>query len=495
MNPIDSLIGYFNPRAGLLRQVFREQLRAYEAASPRDKWKPRRAGASANTDHAGDAATVRHKARSLVQNAPFIASGMRALVANVVGTGITSRWTGSEAEQHNALWAKWITECDADGRLDWYGMQAAAYRAMEIDGEVLVRLRPRRPADGLAVPLQLQLLEIDWLDSGKTTTVGGNQVIAGIEYDALGRTVAYWLFDRHPGDAGITLRGVKAASHRVPAESIIHLYNPERPGQGRGFSRLAPVVATARDVRLYQDAELARKNLESRLAVLYSGDATGLANPIGSADPAAAARGGDLGQLASGGIQQLPPGGSVHVVAPTPAHGSVEYLKQQLHFVASAMGVTYEMLTGDLAEVNFSSARTGALEFRRQAEQTQWLLLVPKLIGAVCRAFAAAAEAAGKVRAASASIEHSTPKWDYVNPEQEVKADLLEVAGGLSSISEKLRRRGYDPRAVFAEMKSDFDELKRLDVLDILFFLQKGTFRLTEEKPEPTAGSGGGAKA
>ena len=40
-----------------------------------------------------------------------------------------------------------------------------AYRAMEQDGEVLIRLRARRLEDGLPVPLQIQVLEIDWLDS------------------------------------------------------------------------------------------------------------------------------------------------------------------------------------------------------------------------------------------------------------------------------------------------------------------------------------------
>ena len=48
---------------------------------------------------------------------------------------------------------------------------------MEQDGEVLIRLRARRLEDGLPVPLQIQVLEIDWLDSSKMGANGPNTII------------------------------------------------------------------------------------------------------------------------------------------------------------------------------------------------------------------------------------------------------------------------------------------------------------------------------
>ena len=490
---LDRLIGYVSPQRGLRRYFDRQRLeRAYEAASPRDGWRPRRAGASPNADHFADAHILRGKARSLVQNVPYIAAGMEALVSNIIGTGIMPRATGRDADIINTLWAEWVKVCDADGRLDFYGLQAAAYRAMEQDGEVLIRLRPRFVTDGLPVPLQLQLLEIDWLDTSRYTSGqpadgqgSTNQVINGIEYDMLGRVVAYWLWDQHPGD--ITLRrGLRTASKRVPAESIIHLYNPDRPGQGRGFSRLGPVIARVRDLQLLEDAELARKNLEARLSVLASGDVATMANPGAygeAADPAAAKQTGDLGQLASGGITQLPPGVNLTVVQPTAAPGHVDNVKHHLHIIATGMGVTYEMLTGDMTEVNFSSARVRLIEFRRRAEQTQWLIVIPRGINPVWRAFVNAAQLAGKISRPDYKVEFATPKWDYVNPKDEVNSDLAAVSGGLTSISETIRRRGYDPQAVFAEIASDFETLKASGVLDILLLLQKG--RVAEAVPAP----------
>lgn len=472
-NLIDRLVGILNPDAGLRRFRSRALLeRAYEGASQRDGWKPRRAGASANTDHMADAKILRTRARALVQNSPYISRGLESLVANTVGTGITPRSLAPTATAIDALWNEWTRVADADGRLDLYGLQAAAYRAMEQDGEVLVRLRTRRTEDGLPVPLQLQLLEIDWLDSTKNGASGPNTVVNGIEYDPLGRITAYWLYDQHPGEQ-LTVFKARTSSYPVSADRIIHLYSPQRPGQGRGFTRLAPVIARVRDLTLYEDAELQRKNLETRLSVIASGDIASMSmNESNSQEEVR--KTGELGTLASGSITQVAAGTNLTVIEPKAAPGYVDYVKFNLHIIAAGMGVTYEMLTGDVKEVNFSSARVALLEFRRNAEQMQWLTIIPKLLDPIWRAFVDAAVLGGKMRKADYACDWSTPKWDYVNPEQDVKADLAEISGGLSTISEKLRRRGYKPELVFAEMKSDFDRLRADGTLDLLLQLQTG---------------------
>jgi lambda family phage portal protein len=473
-NVLDRVIGWVSPQAGIARHFARRKLqRAYEAASPRDGWRPRRAGASANADHQADAKTLRNKARALVQNVPYCTAALAGLVSKTIGTGIIPRATGAEREQLNKLFTAWAKVCDADGRLDYFGMQKAAYAAMEQDGEVLIRLRPRRLADNLPVPLQLQLLEIDWLDSDRMGTNGANQIINGIEYDVLGAVAAYYLWDQHPGDTAL-IRGRKSQSSRVPAQNIIHLYNPERPGQGRGFSRFGPVISRVRDLQLYEDAELGRKNLETRLSVLASGDISQMENPAATGEGGTGQQHGDLGDLASGSIIGMPAGMSYTVVEPKAAPGYVEYVKFALHLIATGLGVTYEILTGDMSEVNFSSARVRLLDFRDAVKQMQWLTLIPKFLVPVHEAFVEAAYLAGKIRQRDMAVDFSPPKWDYVNPEQDVKADQAEIGAGLSTISEKLRQRGYDPDVVFAEWKSDFDKLTKLGILDTMLFMQRG---------------------
>ena len=481
---IDRFVGYINPNAGLRRLRAREMLtRAYEGASQKDGWRPRRSGASANTDHLADGAILRTRARALVQNVPYIARGLESLVSNTIGTGITPRSLSTNATAVDKLWNEWAKVCDADGCSDLYGLQALAYRAMEQDGEVLIRLRARRPEDGLPVPLQIQVLEIDWLDSSKMGANGSNTILNGIEYDQLGKIVYYWLWDQHPGEL-VSGRRAKTSSYPVPAERIIHLYAPQRPGQGRGFTRLAPVIARVRDVQLYEDAELQRKNLETRLSVLASGDVSAMSMTESEAQTTVRNT-GELGTLASGGITQIPSGVNLTVVEPKAAGGYVDYVKYQLHLIASGMGVTYEMMTGDVREVNFSSARVSMLEFRRNAEQMQWLTLIPRLCEPIWRAFVDAASMAGVMKAKDYGVDWSTPKWSYVNPEQDVKADLAAVSGGFTSISEILRRQGYKPELVFAEMKRDFDRLRTDGTLDVMLQIQTG--QAPQADPAPAA--------
>lgn len=481
MAALDRVIGYFAPERALRRaraRVALSAVRAYEGAARSDGWRVRRAGASADADHAADARELRNRVRSLVQNVPYIARSLNALVSAAIGTGIVPKAEGRGARKLDDLWKRWGKVADADGLFDIYGIQAAAYRAMEQDGEVLIRRRRRRPVDGLPVPLQLQVLEIDWLDSSKSgATPDGGRIVNGIEYDVLGKVRAYWLFGSHPGDI---VRGtLRLTSTAVPAADIIHLYAPQRPGQGRGITRFASVVARVRDLALYEDAELARKNLETRLSVLVSGDPDAMGN-AGTTLPGEAGAGSaelqaDLGALPSGGVHQVPPGMNLTTVEPKPAGGYVDYCKLGLHLITAGIGVPYESATGDMLEVNFSSARIRQMEFRRDTEQLQWLVLVPRLCDGIWRWFCDAAIDAGEVRAADYSAEWSTPRWDYVNPKDDIDSELAAIAGGLLTPSESLRRRGYDPDQVFAEMGEDFKRLESAGALDLMrFLLTKG---------------------
>lgn len=233
------------------------------------------------------------------------------------------------------------------------------------------------------------------------------------------------------------------------------------------------MVARVRDLQVYEDAELQRKNLEARLSVLASGDVQMLSGgpSEGDGEPR---RTGELGSLSGGNIIQIPTGMTTTVVEPKAAPGYTDYVKWQLHLIAAGFGVTYEMMTGDVREVNFSSARVRRLDFVREVEMLQWTLLIPRLCDRICKAFADACVLGGIVNEQNHKVEHATPKWDYVNPHQDVRADLDEISGGLSSISEKLRRRGYKPEAVFAELASDVKTLDKLGLLDFMMMMQKG---------------------
>ena len=477
MGALESLIRWISPEAALRRQramATLEHVRAYEGASRADGWRPRRPGASGRTDHAIDGRELRTRARALAQNVPYVQRGLDVLVSAAIGTGIEPKADGRHAQVLDALWSQWIGRADADAACDVYGLQALAYRAMKQDGEVLIRRRTRRPEDRLPVPLQVQVLEIDWLDSSKTGAgTHGGQIINGIEYDAIGRPAGYWLYQSHPGD--ILRAPASMSSSFVPARDIIHLYRATRPGQGRGITALASIIARTRDLMLYEDAELARKNLEARLGVLVSGNADALANTV---DPITGTPVdlpiGSLGELPSGGITNIPAGMDTTLVEPKAVGGYVDYCVHNLRLIASGMGVPYESLTGDMTRVNYSSARIRQIEFRRDIEQEQWLTIIPVLCDALWRWFVDAAVLAGKVPSADYAVDWATPRWDYVNPAQDISAEVDAIGAGLLTPSESLRRRGYDPAKVFAEAGRDFAALRDSGALELLTFMRSG---------------------
>jgi lambda family phage portal protein len=173
------------------------------------------------------------RARELVVTNGYAGNACEAFASNLVGDGIKPSSLIEDAEVRDRvqrLWLAWTDEADADGLTDFNGLQSMVAREMFVAGECFVRLRPRRADDGLLVPLQLQLLQSKMLPFEKTEDLGGGRRIrCGIEFDAIGRRLAYHFRRRHPGDS--TDRGaVIPETVWVPASEVL----PHRRGPDQG---------------------------------------------------------------------------------------------------------------------------------------------------------------------------------------------------------------------------------------------------------------------
>ncbi len=454
-NTLDRLIGWVNPAAGLKRARARSALslvREYEGAKTGRRTGGWTTGStSANAEIGPALSTLRNRSRSLIRDNPYAAKACASYVANIVGTGITAKFSSGQD-----VWNAWVQQCDADGQHDFYGLLALIERARFESGEVLIRLRWRRPDDGLAVPLQLQVLEADYLDSLKNESLkNGGWILNGIEFDALGQRVAYWLFGSHPGDSAPILKSL--FSLRVPAEDVLHYYRKTRPGQVRGVPDLHPVLLKMRDLDDYQEAELVRKGIEACFAAFVTTDDE--ARTVGE-DTTETTTQRRIENLGAGMIQYLRPGEEVSFGTPNAINGYGEFIDDHLHAVAAGAGVTFEQLTGNLSRVNYSSIRAGLVEFRRTAEQHQWAGLIPGVCTPVARAFLKAAALAGKLKPAGVTVEWTPPKWDWVDPVKDVAGELIEVAAGLKPWQEAVRRRGYDPETVLKQIAEDQQRFK-----------------------------------
>ena len=470
MNWLDRIVEAASPEAGLRRRRARAALtvlRSYDAGKTGRRtsgWTS--AGTSANAEAVPSLATVRNRSRELVRNNPHALRAINILAAKSIGTGIQARWPAGA----KAAWSEFSDTCDLEGDLDLPGLQSMVARASFESGEGIIRRVREREG---RIPIKLQVLEADYLDSLKFGREGDNYVIGGVEIDRLGRKVAYWLFPQHPGESGFVSYALR--SQRVPAADVILFGEKLRPGQVRYMPRLAAAMMRLRDFDDYRDALIVKKKIEACFAAfVIGGSAT---SPLGEAETSTTT-GQRTETLAPGIIEYVGAGSDVKFA--NPSTGSDEgFSVQELHAIAAGAGVTYAQLTGDLSQVNYSSIRAGMADFRDLVEAWRWTYFIPMAMRRIGDWFLEAAWTAGTIRTMNYRPVWTPPAWPYVNPVDDIKAAKEEVLGGVQSLSEKIRERGYDPEDVFTEIAA---ERKRLAELGVVVDVDAA---VTEAKPAP----------
>jgi lambda family phage portal protein len=464
VNVIDRLIAWMAPQWGANRARARLAVRHFEAASVgrrTDGW--HRLGTDANAAAAGALGLLRAQARDLVRNNPWARKGLRRIVTGTVGWGIKPKATGRGAELVQQRWREWAetTQCDAAGRLTMYGLQALVMRAVARDGECLIRRRWRLPTDGLAVPLQLQVLEPDFLDAARDGMMGeaGGPIVQGVEFDAIGRRVAYWLFDRHPGSTGAFGTGAKniGFSRRIPAAEILHVFDQERSGQVRGTSWFASVDVRLHELDGFEDATVVKQRIAASMAAFVTDMDGGAPLALGGTD---ATTGQPTDTIEPGAIISLQPGKQVTVTNPPQASDYQSFTTCSLRAIAAGIGVTYEGLTGDYSQTNYSSGRLGQLGAQADIHDWRWNMLIPLFCAPTWDWMLQAMILAG------AEVESAPAKWapppaQLLNPEVEGKANQVLMRSGQLTWPQMVRENGEDPDEQLDEIEAFNKEIDR----------------------------------
>lgn len=446
---------------------------AYEAASTSPRlanWNVSTGGP--NTTISSSLTTMRSRSRDVARKNGLAYGGLETLVSNIIGTGIKPQFTTTSPElnkQLASLWLKWTDESDADGRFDFYGQQALAVRSMLEAGDVFARLRTRRPGDVRTVPLQIQLLESEFCPVEKTESIGNRIVESGIEFDAIGRRVAYWMYRNHPNDNNMA-RYFTNEPVPIPASEIVHLANVDRPGRIRGEPWLARALIKLYELDQYDDAQLVRQ----KLAAMFAGFMTPSADGKFGVQDDANSDGISLASLEPGTLQVLEPGASMTFSTPPSPGDSYEvFMRQQNRHIAGSMGILYEQLTGDFSQVNDRTWRAAMNGFLRRLERWQHSLVVYQFCRPIMLRWAEYAVLSGQIKLpAGIEVEDvARPKWlpqahPYINPIQDLAAMRDSIRAGLRSRSEVVSERGYDAQQVDAEIAEDN---KRADDLGLVF--------------------------
>lgn len=467
---LDRAIGMVAPRVAVRRVAARATLtalqeRRYEGAAGGRLAKDWRAGATSADAEIGSALpALRARHRDLVRNNPHARKAKTVWTNNLVGCGIVPRASSGDPDidkRANELWDEWTGTADADGQLDLYGLQELAVATMVEGGEALIR-RVLTRGDGRKVPLSIRVLEGDLLDHTRHGPLAGNgTIVQGVEFGEDGRRRAYWMHREHPGNnwVGVSRR---IDSAPVPASEILHLYRKERT-QTRGVPWGSAIITDLRDIDDYDYAERVRKKIESCVVGIVIGAEEG---EEGIAPSVTDAAGNRIEQFEPGLIAYAHGGKDIKFNSPTAMGGYGEYKKVSLHDVAAGYLVPYELLTGDLSEVNFSSARVGLVEFRRLVETIQWLTVIQMAAEPMWRWFCEAAHLSGALPVPYVPAVHQPPRFESVNPIDDANAELIEIRSGTVTLFEAIAKRGRNPEEVLREHAAGY---KLLDELGLVF--------------------------
>ena len=460
-----------------------------------------------------DAATLIARARQMVRDDPNAAAIKRSVKRNVVGTGITSTSTAKTeggqlipffndaADDGFKIWAEDPKLCDIEGRRTFAQMQAWAIGEVAEVGEALIVKSYVERKD--AVGLVLQCVEAEQFDNDRLIGEDGREVVGGVEVNEFGAAVAYHIHPRHPNDIRGYTRGggdwfrpdlrkpeqrdTREASEkgtktqfnesiRIPADRVCHIFNPERARQVRGVTMLSASLTKMRDAGTFDEAQLLAAKAEACQGLIITQETPNPTGVTALADGTADgtdAHGNEELSLQPLMVARLQPGESITGFTPTRPGGQyAPFTNIQDRKIAAGAGVSYEQMTKDFSNGNFSSQRQTMLEDRREFEPLQQLL-----ISTLCRPvrdeFIFWAVIEGRLLAPGYSedprrynaADWRGQGWDWIDPGKQAAGIEKTLSIGLTNKTDEANKLGKNYKAILAQRKLELEdelELKKI---------------------------------
>jgi len=431
---------------------------------------------SADAEISGSLIRLRNRARQLVRDSDYARQAVRAVRNNVIGTGIKMqaqvqmRRGGKPDQRVNDLiegaWKRWgrAKTCHTAGRLSFNEIERLVVGAMAESGEVFIRL-VRQPFGGSDVPLALEVIEADLLDETKDGYLRqGEEWRMGVRVDEWQRPLAYAFLTRHPGDNRPAPIGREHVI--VPAEDVIHLMVAERPHQTRGVTWFASAIKRLHHLSGYEEAEVVRARASSSLmGFVTSPEGELLGDDVYDGDR--------VSQFEPGVFKYLAPGESVTVPQLDAPDGQFEpFVRAMLRAMAAGLGVSYETISRDFSQTNYSSSRLSLLEDRENWRALQQYLIANFHVP-VFEAWLDAAVAVGALPLPAYQEQreryqavHWVPRgWEWVDPEKEGKAYRDAVRNGFMTQAEVVMTRGGDFQELISQRSAEIEQTNQLGLV------------------------------
>lgn len=440
-------------------------------------------GTSQDSEIRSSLRVLRNRTRQLVRDNDWAKNAIRAIQNNVVGTGIgmqaqvrMKRQRGGKVmnetinEAIENAWNQWCKKenCHVAGQLSFADIERLLAASTAENGEVLVRLVKGQSFGTSPVPLALEIIEADQLmDERNGTEDNGNMIRMGVEKDSWGRPVAYWFYPQHPGD--YLFKQVQLAKYkRVPADEIIHLFKTDRVSQTRGVPWFASALTRMHQVAGFEEAEVVAARASASIMGFIQ-------TPDGELQDDGVMNDQRVSDFSPGKIEALGPGEEFKEFVPNRPGGNYEpFVRAQLRAMAAGLGVSYETLSKDYSQSNYSSSRLALLDDRDQWRALQkWM--IEGFHQRVFDAWLDMAVLSGAIELPGYEVDPEQYRcavrwmprgWSWVDPAKEVAAYKEAVRCGFMTQAEVLAQTGKDLGEFMEQRKR---ELEMADELDLVF--------------------------
>jgi lambda family phage portal protein len=416
-------------------------------------------GTSADAEIRSSLPKLRARSRQLARDNDYVRGAFRTIRNNVIGQGIPFQaqvrmQRGNKLDEKmnssiEAAWASWCKaeRCHVSGKLSFADIERLIMTAVPKNGEIIIR-KVRAPFGGSRVPLALEIIESDVLDDTYNGQAqNGNEIRMGVEIDQWRRPVAYYFFDRHPGDYSYGSGASAHAGHRrrVEATEIIHLYPTEDENQTRGVPWIASSIMRLHQMHGYEEAEIiAARATASLMGFIES--------PEGEMQADGEQDGQKVTEFEPGVFKQLAPGEKVSIPQLSRPGGQFDpFMKVMLRGVGAGIGLSYESVSKDYSNSTYSSARQALLEDRDNYRAIQaWL--IENFHQKVFEEWLDMAYLAGVVDLPKYAtnpelyqgVRWMPRGWTWIDPLKEVEAYKSAVRAGFKTVSDVIAESGGD---------------------------------------------------
>lgn len=437
---------------------------------------------SADAELNSSLAALRSRARQMVRDSGYAKRAKAILVNNIIGTGVglqaqvlgtrgeLNLRVNEDIERAHREWSR-AGSCHTGGAMHFSDLERALCGEVAEAGEVFVRLHRQRFGDS-KIPLALDLIEAERLADSYAMPgplAAGNEVRMGVEVDRFCRPVAYYLRQRHGGDIR---PGPTDSIERVPADQILHLRLTTRWPQTRGEPWFHTAVRKLDDVNEYSQHEISA----ARASAAYFATIESPEGPEPITD-SVEADGQPVMNIDPLTVQSLVPGEKLNFHTPNrPNSAFSEFMRAMLREIAAGVGTSYESLSRDYSQSNYSSSRLALLDDRDgyRALQQWWVRSFRDPLYRVWLQQAVLARAVPSVPidAYAADMERYSAVlwklrgWSWVDPTKEVNAYKEAVKAGFTTISDVIAATagGMDIEDVIATRKRELQMLADADI-------------------------------